>query len=227
MAPPPTRVLTIGSSCINRFQFDFFQTRHPDTAPRFVRSLFDWNITSLTGTETVLRLAAEGRLRGVLQDKSQYYVAWDVLLFHRQIPGLCLFHEQESAKVFDDPSQQDTLISKLIHQAAPFLSADDSGSTHLIWSNIQPNLPDTVDNVTPWEQFRLTAPRYTAITTLGSQLFGRDTTFSFLGIEEDVADELVGKPDVHIVNLPRGIDYEGPPDLYEPLLLGLLGPTKT
>ena len=115
----------------------------------------------------------------------------------------------------------------MIHQAAPFLSADESESTHLIWSNIQPNLPDTVDNVTPWEQFQLTATRYTAITTLGRQLFGRDTTFSFLGIEEDVAKELVGKPDVHIVNLPRGVGYEGPPDLYEPLLSGLLGPIKT
>jgi hypothetical protein len=227
MAPPPTRVLTIGSSCINRFQFDFFQSRHPDMASRFVRSVFDWNITSLTGTETVLRLASEGRLRSALQDRSQYYVDWDVLLFHRQIPGLCLFHEQETAKIFDNPTQQDTLISKLVHQAAPFLSADYSGNTHLIWSNIQPNLPDTVDNVTPWEQFQLTAPRYTAITTLGRQLFGPDTTFSFLSVEEDVASELVGNPDVHIVNLPRGIDYEGPRDLYESLLAGLLGPTKT
>lgn len=218
----PTRVLTIGCSCINRFQFEFFQARHPGSECHFVRSLFDWNIVSLVGTESILSRAVDGSLLSVLQDKSGYYVEWDVLLFHQDLPGVCFFHEQGIAKTFDDPTQKNSLVSKLTHQAEPFLTPDYAGQTHLIWSNIQPNLPDTVNNVTPWGTFQLSTRRHTAIKTLGKALFGADTAFSFLTIAGDVAADLVGAPDVRVIDLPRGSEYEGPPDLYDSLLAGIV-----
>ena len=227
MAMTPTRVLTIGCSCINRFQFDFFQERHPGTEPHFIRSLFDWNIVSLIGTEAILRAAASGHLLKSLQDVSQYHVAWDVLLFHKQLPGVCFFHEQEIAKQFDDPTQQQTLVSKLTHQAAPFVNPDHTARTHLVWSNVQPNLPDTVDNVTPWDDFQLTVPRYAEITSLARKVFGPETTFSFLSHADDVAPDLTTTDDVQIVNLPRSDDYQGPPDLYEALLSDTVLRTQT
>ena len=222
MAAAPTRVLTIGCSCINRFQFDFYQTRHPRSAPHFVRSLFDWNIISLVGTESILSHAIDGTLGQVLGDAGQYHVEWDVLLFHRQLPGVCFFHEQDSAKAFDDPEQKTTLISKLTHQAAPFLASDYPGRTHLVWSNIQPNLPDTVNNVTPWADFQLSAARYATIKAMGVQLFGPDTGFSFLTCAADAAHDVIGAPDVHVIGLARGPEYEGPPDLYDSLLTGIV-----
>lgn len=220
-----TRVLTIGCSCINRFQFDFFQDRHPETAPHFVRSLFDWNIVSLVGTESILRHAVDGSLQDMLGDATAFFVEWDVLLFNKQLPGVCFFHEQEIAKTFDDPAQQDTLISKLAHQAAPFLAPDYVGRTHLVWSNIQPNLPDTVNNVTPWDTFQLTAQRHANVTALGRDLFGPETRFSFLTVANDVAPELIGVPDVHVIDLPRSPEYEGPPKLYDSLLTGIVART--
>lgn len=222
MDADPTRVLTIGCSCINRFQFDFFQDRHPETAPQFVKSLFDWNIVSLVGTETILRHAVDGTLQDALRNTAAFFVEWDVLLFHKQLPGVCFFHEQEIAKAFDDPAQKDTLISKLTHQAAPFLSPDYSGRTHLVWSNIQPNLPDTVNNVTPWETFQLTAERHATITALGRDLFGPETRVTYLTVANDVAPELIGAPDIQVIDLPRGPEYEGSPDLYNSLLTGIV-----
>ncbi|MFA8387451.1 MAG: hypothetical protein ACEPO2_17640 [Pelagibaca sp.] len=214
----PTRVLTIGSSCINRFQFDHFQSRNPGTEHHFVRTLFDWNIVSLVGTEAILRHAVHGTLLSMLQNVSGFRVEWDVLLFHDQLPGVCFFHEQDIARTFDDPTQKSALISKLTHQAAPFLAPAYPGQTHLIWSNVQPNLPDTVHNVTPWESFQLTVDRHAVITVLGRKLFGTDTRFSFFTVAEDVSPELIGAADVHVIDLPRGPDYEGPPTLYDSLL---------
>ena len=177
---------------------------------------------SLVGTESILSRAVDGSLLSVLQDKSGYYVEWDVLLFHQDLPGVCFFHEQGIAKTFDDPTQKNSLVSKLIHQAEPFLTPYYAGQTHLIWSNIQPNLPDTVNNVTPWDTFQLSTQRHTAIKTLGKALFGADTAFSFLTIAGDVAADLVGAPDVQVIDLPRGSEYEGPPDLYDSLLAGIV-----
>ena len=218
----PTRVLTIGCSCINRFQFDFFQTRNPGSEAHFVRSLFDWNIVSLVGTESILRRAVDGSLGSVLQDTTGYVVEWEVLLFHQDLPGVCFFHEQDIARTFDDPAQKNSLVSKLTHQAAPFLSPGYAGRTHLIWSNIQPNLADTVNNVTPWDHFQLTRERHASIKALGTALFGDDTGYSFLSIAGDVAPDLIGASDVHVIDLPRGPEYEGPPDLYDSLLAGIV-----
>lgn len=227
MGAAPTRVLSIGCSCINRFQFDFYQSRNPGIETQFVRSLFDWNIISLVGTESLLRHAVEGQLADVLGDVGQYHVKWEVLVFHRNLPGVCFFHEQDIARRFDDPEQRDVLVRKLLHQAGPFLSPGYPGRTHLVWSNIQPNLPDTVDNVTPWEAFQLTADRHETITRLARALFGEDTGFSFLSVADDVAPELIGHPDVQVITLPRGPEYEGPPTLYDSLLAGIVARTHT
>lgn len=214
----PIRVLTIGSSCINRFQFDDFQSRNPGTEHHFVRTLFDWNIVSLVGTEAILRHAVNGTLLSALQDVSGFRVEWDVLLFHEHLPGVCFFREQDIAKTFDDPAQKTAMISKLTHQAAPFLAPDYPGRTRLVWSNIQPNLRNTVDNVTPWESFQLTVDRHATVTALGRRLFGADTGFSFLTVAGDVSAELIGAADVQVIDLPRGPDYEGPPSFYDSLL---------
>ncbi|WP_292067845.1 hypothetical protein [Marivita sp. XM-24bin2] len=176
----------------------------------------------MNGTQAVLQHAVAGTLRDAIEAKQDYTVEWDVLLFNKRLPGLCLFHEQDIAKSFEEPGQKDTLVSKLTHQAAPFLSPDYAGRTHLVWSNIQPNLPDTVDNVTPWEDFQLTEPHYKSITRLARRLFGRNTTFSFLSLAEDAEPELHRLQDVYLIDLPRGSDYEGPPHLYDSILQNIL-----
>ncbi len=221
----PTRVMTIGCSCINRFQFDFFQRRHPGSEVHFVKSLFDWNIVSIVGTTTILQRALDGTLRDALADASLFHVDWEALLFHDEIPGFCVFHEEDIARTFDDPAQKDALTSKLLHLAAPLLNPSYPGRTHLIWSNIQPNLPSAVENVIPWETFQLTTERYQTLKALGQALFGEETGFSFHNIREDIAPELIGAKDVRLFDLPRGPDYEGSFELYDSLLAGIVSET--
>ena len=218
-----TRVLTIGASCINRFQFEFFCKRRPDIRSSFAKSFFDWNITSLDATETVLRLAGSGDLLNVLRDATRYFVEYNRLIFHSDLPGFCFYHEKEIAEGFEDPAQVDLLVSKLEHQAAPFLSRKPDAHTHLIWSNIQPNLPATVGGFMEWKTFVLTEQRYDTVKRLATDLFGPKTTFSFLAAAGDHAPELASRDDVHPFDLPRGDTFRGDPFLYDPLLTKVLG----
>ncbi len=156
----PTRILTIGSSCINRFQFDFFQNRTLDTTHYFVRSLFESNIISLVGTEAILQLALKQELLPAIRDISAYHVAWDALIFNRHLPDVCFYHETEIAQNFETPGEKERLVSKLCHQAGPLVQPRTGGRMHLIWSNIQPNLPHAIENLMAWHHFQLTEERY-------------------------------------------------------------------
>ena len=218
MQTQPPRLLTIGSSCINRFQFDFFQDRTPDTAHYFVRSLFESNIISLVGTEAILQLALKQELLPAIQDISAYHVAWDAFIFNRHLPDVCFYHETETAQNFAKPGEKERLVSKLCHQAGPLVQPRTGGRMHLIWSNIQPNLPHAVENLMAWQHFQLTEERYQTIKSLACALFGSDTRFTFISVAQDLDPGLAHEPDVQIVDLPRGDTYEGPPRLFDTLL---------
>ncbi|MCK0151821.1 hypothetical protein MWU54_17390 [Marivita sp. S6314] len=222
MAQDKTRILTIGSSCINRFQFEFFQARHPDTKPCFTKSVFDWNITSLVATETVLRLAVARDLARVIQDRDLFTVEWNRLIFNSDLPGFCFYHEKDIAAQFHEPGQMDLLLSKLKHQTAPFLRPAFDGCTHLVWSNIQPNLPETVSGFMDWDTFVLTRNRYATIKSLAAELFGLQTQFTFFCNADDLDPDLSTADDVHVMDLPRGDTYRGDPDLYDARLLDIL-----
>lgn len=212
------RVLTIGSSCINRFQFDFFKDRHSETAQYFSKSLFESNIVSLNGTETILRLALNQKLLPALQDISAYHVSEETLIFNHHLQDVCFYHETEIAQNFETFSEKERLVAKLCHQARPLLQPQKDKPMHLIWSNIQPNLPHAVENLMPWQHFQLTEQRYQTIKSLACELFGSNTRFTFLSVVQDLEPNLSQKPDVQIFDLPRGNTYEGPPRLFESLL---------
>ncbi|MFP7569177.1 hypothetical protein [Marivita sp. S2033] len=220
----PTRILSIGSSCINRFQFEHFMTRHPATAPSFVRGLFDWNIASLDATLNIMRLATEGALEEILADPDRYYVGWDALILNTGLPGFSFFHETDPAITLKHAARRSAFLGKVAHLSAPFTFAVSAAHTHLVWSNVQPNLPDTVENVFPWEAFRLTRERYTLARKLGRQIFGQQTTFSFITTREDVEMAVTEHADVHVLDIRRDETYEGPPLLYEEMLNGILRP---
>ena len=215
------QVLSIGCSCINRFQFNFFIDRNPDLASVFPRGLFDWNIASLEATLTVLRHAVTGTLTRTLEDDDQFHVAWDAFILHRDLPGFSCFHEDTPHDLLADPYRRSAFVGKLRHLARPFEAAQGV-RTHLVWSNLQPNLPDTVENVIPWDDFILSAQRYSEVKALASRLFGEDTGFSFLSTPQDMEASLNTQPDVHMIDLPRGDAYEGDPFLYNDILTGVI-----
>ncbi|MCL3881843.1 hypothetical protein [Marivita sp. GX14005] len=218
----PLRILSIGASCINRFQFQHFIERHPETAPAFLRGLFDWNIASLDASLRALRLARNGALTETLGDAERYRIAWDTLIVNGSLPEFSFFREDTPEQLLADPVRRTDFLQKIAHLSAPFATPKRGQRTHLVWSNIQPNLPDTVENVIPWESFRLTEPRYREARRLGCQIFGDDTTFTFIAAPPDAAHEVNAHRDVFLVDLPRGSDYEGPPGLFEPFLQKVL-----
>lgn len=219
---PDRRVLSIGCSCINRFQFDFFIHRHPGSAALFPRGLFDWNIASLDATLRVLRLATDGSLTQVLDDSTSFHLAWDALILNRDLPGFSFFHEEKPKELLADPERRAAFLGKLRHLSRPFVSPAPNVQTHVFWSNLQPNLPDTVENVIPWDGFVLSQARYDEAKALGRRIFGDATTFSFLSTPQDMDIALADQPDVHVFDLPRGPEYKGDPRLYDALLSGLL-----
>lgn len=218
MGQPDIRVLSIGCSCINRFQFDFFIERNPESAEVFPRGLFDWNISSLVSTLNVLRLVAEGQLSSVLHDAELYSVGWDALILNEKLPGFTFFHEDTPAALLSDPARRGDFIGKLDHLGQPFVTPARDVHTHLIWSNLQPNLPDTVENVIQWDDFRLTEDRYTEVCKLGRQVFGPATTVSFLSTPQDMQLSAQGLPGVHVFDVPRSDAYQGDPLLYDVIL---------
>jgi len=215
---PHLRVLSIGCSCINRFQFNFFLERHPEYTAVFPRGLFDWNIASLDATLTVLRLIADRRLEDVFEDDARFHVAWDALILHRDLPGLSFYHEETPHDLLADQDRRSAFISKLNHLSRPFVAPDPNTQTLLVWSNLQPNLPDTVENVIPWEEFILNEARYDETLSLGRRIFGQDTDFLFLTTPQDTELSPEVCPDMRIVDLPRGDTFQGDPRLYEDIL---------
>lgn len=217
------QVLSIGCSCINRFQFDFFVERNPDRTPLFPRGLFDWNIASLDASLRLLDMAAEGQLREVLLDEKQYTVAWNTLILNAAIPGLSFFHEDTPVALLEDKQRREAFIGKVTHLAQPFLTPHTEAETHLVWSNLQPNLPDTVENVIPWPDFILTEERYAHAKSICRRIFGARTSVHFLTTPQDCGLTEKDRPDVHVMNLPRGQDFKGDPLLYEPILRRIVG----
>ena len=170
---PSVRILSIGCSCINRFQFEFFVRRHPHAASCFPRGLFDWNIASLDATLTALELVNARRLSDTLSDLSLFRPEYGSLIFNAALPGFSFFHEKEPDALLADPDRAAAFFGKLSHLADPFVAPDLSLRTHIVWSNIQPNLPDTVENVIPWASFQLTHDRYNRAKDTCRMIFGQ------------------------------------------------------
>lgn len=219
MSAPDLRILSIGCSCINRFQFDFFIERHPEYADCFPRGLFDWNITTLEVSLNVLRRAAASDLMPVLGDGELYYLAQQTLIFNTALPGFSFFHEATPQQIIDDQTRRAAFLGKIAHLAEPFVAPPAGVRTHLVWSNLQPNLPDTVENVFDWETFQLTPARYAEVKTLGRRIYGVDTTFSFLSTPQDMQASLADREDVHCFDIPRSEAFKGDDDLYEEVLM--------
>lgn len=218
MTGPRLRVLSIGCSCITRFQFQFFLERAPEHADCFPKGLFDWNISSLESTLNILQLAADGTLEETLRDPTRFHVAWDTLILNTGLPGFSFFHEDTPHALLAEPERRDAFLGKVAHLAEPFTDPDPHLHTHLIWSNLQPNLPDTVRNVIDWEEFTLTESRYDRCKSLAGRLFGPHTMLSFLSTPQDMSPALSRQPDVYIHDIPRDATYTGAPDLYDSLL---------
>ena len=155
-----------------------------------------------------------------------FHVAWDALILHRNLPGFSFYHEETPHDLLADPDRRSAFISKLNHLSRPFVSPDADTQTLLIWSNLQPNLPDTVENVIAWEEFILTEARYHETLSLGRRIFGQETQFLFLTTSQDTELSPEACPDMRIIDLARGDTYQGDPHLYEEVLKNVVRNTN-
>ncbi|MFP7675428.1 hypothetical protein ACG74X_18925 [Marivita sp. S0852] len=166
-------------------------------------------------------------LTAILTDSRRFHSAFDTLIFNTALPGFSFFHETEPRNLLRDREKTSAFLAKVSHLAQPFLSRDPALKTHLLWSNVQPNLPTTVANVIDWADFRLTTPRYEAVKALGRQIFGGSTTFSFLTTCKDVEGPLLDHPDVISMDVSRNGDFRGDPILFDTCLQNAFDPKTT
>lgn len=204
------RIVPVGCSCINRFQL-----QHAFPSRKHGTGLFDWNICAPATTIAVLDMEASGALRQRLADPDRYGLDRGIgHLVHADLPGLYFWHEDRTAAA--SIAGRQSLASKISHLAATFF--DSNVPTHFIWSNVQPNLKGAIERGTglPWSAFILTAD---VCNTLQEKLAKRfpDATVSFITRREDCDDVIADHPDVHVMELPRGQDYEGAPQLFMPV----------
>lgn len=220
---PGGKVVSIGSSCINTFQMEFFLRDHQTVEMAQKTALFDWNICPPDATITLLRHAKMGTLKSMLSDRARYMFHPDTsLITHDALKGFLFFHEEAPEHVLGTKPGFEAFVSKTLHLVDNLLSAPEK-QTCVFWSNLQPNLRETVEGLMGWEPFVLTAQRYGQIKSLARANFGDNAEFTFVSRAEDTCKSLHDKPDVTLMTLARGADYEGATGLFEPHLKAACG----
>jgi hypothetical protein len=139
-------------------------------------------------------------------------------IVHRDIPGLYFWHEDRAAISAVEGRRR--LADKLVHLMENVFTT--TGPSHFLWSNVQPNLKQAVEGGTtlPWSAFVLSEDVRTGIQTRLGQRFP-DAGVSFVTRREDCAEAVLQHGNVHVVDVPRGADYEGAPGLYAPVFAAM------
>ena len=200
-------IIPIGCSCINQFQIDFFFGKE-----RCIGSLFQWIIATPRTTVEVLESARAGTLEGLLADRDQLEMD-GAHMRNRNFHGLYLWHEDAGAILGREAEPYARFADKTLHLSQNMFAAE--GPVWLLWSNIQPNLRQEVEDNTrlDWDAFRLTRVLRDAIRAAARDMFD-DPHFVFVARREDVDAELWDDGDVVLMELPRSDKFRGAKDLY-------------
>lgn len=214
-------VIPIGCSCINRFQIEYhFRGRR--RGGLIQGSLFDWNITSPTSTIEFLERASAGGLRELMTQRRGYGVE-NGRLRHEAFEAMYFWHDKADEVLAGD-QRFEGFAAKVGHLVENMLRDFGGRRVELLWSNLQPNLQTAVAKVpVPWDLFTLTEARHERLRDAAARLYGDGARLSFVGRAEDVAPVLHGRSDVHLFDLPRSADYQGPEGLYGALFDELVG----
>ncbi|PTW59142.1 hypothetical protein C8N35_108179 [Breoghania corrubedonensis] len=202
-----TTIIPIGCSCINQFQIDFFFGKE-----RSRGSLFQWSITTPRATVEVLEQARAGTLAPLFAARERFEME-GAHLHNRCFDGFYHWHEDGEAILGHDAERFARFAEKSLHLMSNTFAA--TGPVWLLWSNIQPNLRQEIEDNTrlAWADFRLTRARRDAIRTAAHNVFA-DPRFVFVGRKEDVDAELWGDEEVVLMDLPRSDKFRGAKGLY-------------
>lgn len=184
-------------------------------------ALFDWNICPPDATISLLRHAKIGTLKATLSDRTQYRFygrsRQNKRITHDAFEGFLFFHEEDPERILSSASKFAPFLAKTLHLVDNLLCAPEKQAM-LFWSNLQPNLRETAEKYGEWTAFFLTPQRYDQIKSLTRANFGDDAEFTFFSRPEDSCESLHDKPDVVVMDLPRGEDYQGAIGLFGPHL---------
>ena len=206
-------IASIGCSCINQFQIEFFFEEKP-IVKEFAGSVFDWNVVTPQSTLDFFHYVNSGDIKQVMCDSRNYCVEGGRLK-NTVFEGFYFWHENVSAFAEDESVRQD-FLSKVSHLVDNLLSLQGKANSIFLWSNLQPNLKiATYSRPFPWETFRLTQDRYEKITEAVAATFHKDARVLFTTRSEDVDNNVMALRDVITFYLGRGMDFSGPPTLYD------------
>ena len=200
-------IIPIGCSCINQFQIEFHFGKE-----RCRGSLFQWTIATPRSTVEVLEHAKAGTLGALSGDRSQFELD-GTHLRNRNFDGFYHWHEDAGGLLGPQDAPFSRFAEKMAHLSEGTFTVD--GPVWLLWSNIQPNLRQEVEDNTRlgWDDFRLTRARRDAIRTAARTVFD-DPHFVFVGRSQDVDEELWHDEDVMLMELPRSDKFRGAKGLY-------------
>lgn len=200
-------IIPIGCSCINQFQTGFFFGEE-----RCRGSLFQWTITTPRTTVEVLDYARAGTLAALFADKAQFEMD-GAHMRNRNFDGFYHWHENAGMVLGTQEDAFTRFKDKVAHLAANMQEVE--GTVWLLWSNIQPNLRQEVEDNTrlTWKDFRLTRQRRDAIREAARALYG-DPRFVFVARKEDIDEDLWDEEEVRLMEVPRSDKFRGAKDLY-------------
>lgn len=234
------KFISIGCSCINQFQLDFyFGIQKPTLIKKIVRhlswsrlfsktpqarkkaGLFDWIIASPKSTIQILEAIQANNVYAAFTDKNNYSIECGHLK-NNAFDSLYFWHE-DGASILQSNSQFQTFQSKVTHLIDSMLSIAKSGGCFLLWSNVQPNLKSTMlFRPNGWDAFILREEQYIQIVRLTKTVFGEDSHCNFICRAEDIDFSSSKLHDITIIKVDRSDEFRGVADLYAPVLKNLL-----
>ena len=220
-------VLPIGCSCITQFQL-LNSTRLLPARP--VSGFFDWAGSGADSTVEILNRRKPfirsvddlEVLHGRVRAKSLRVHFWHINQFF-EIPMSqkidSLLDYPEGTKKFVDHHR---FLMGLFHQRVDEL--------HCLWTNVQPNLRQSCDEVrVPWSDFRLTSARYAALKESCARLNARKISVWFICRRDHMDPELAAQRDVTVLDVVESqTDCRGETCLFDPVFeqMGICRPAK-
>ncbi|NOU39662.1 MAG: hypothetical protein HOO85_00135 [Methylotenera sp.] len=232
--------ISIGCSCINQFQLDFyFGIKKPTFAKKVTKffswitvfsksksaqkkaGLFDWIVASPTSTIQILEAIVSNNVYRLFTDKSNYSIEYGYLK-NNAFENLYFWHE-DGKEILENDSNFSVFQSKVTHLIDNMLNIANERRCFLLWSNVQPNLKHSLSfRPDSWESFILNEERYDKMTALTKIIFGEDSKCIFICRGEDVDLSSQKLDSIIIIELERSREFRGGADLYAPILNNLL-----
>ena len=210
-------IIPIGCSCINQYQLDFyFGRKYPQpTRPLKRSSIFDWNVTTPESTIQFFQFVQAGNIKSIMCDRNNYTIEKGRLK-NTAFECFYFWHENGAEITSENEEYFATFSKKVDHVLSNMLSPKEGELVHLLWSNVQPNLKNTVSTLPlTWDAFRLSNEKYQKIVSAAQRIFGDKVKCTCIARLEDIDETLTNLSNVVLLDLGRSSDFKGNQNLYD------------